>query len=93
MTTTATSPSERSERRRREICVAARSVVVRQGLEAMRVPEGLIAFIREQGRDAKVRPDMKLVLFAEWDDADDRLKGVTALLRRLAAIAERAKAA
>ncbi len=25
-------------------------------------PEGLIAFIREHGRDAKVRPDMKLVL-------------------------------
>ncbi len=56
-------------------------------------PEGLIAFIRQQGRDAKVRPDMKLVLFDAWDEPEDRLKGVTAILRQLVAIAERAKAA
>jgi transcription-repair coupling factor (superfamily II helicase) len=56
-------------------------------------PEGLIAFIREQGRDAKVRPDMKLVLFDSWEEPSDRLKGTTAILRRLVAIAERAKAA
>jgi transcription-repair coupling factor (superfamily II helicase) len=56
-------------------------------------PEGLIAFIREQGRDAKVRPDMKLVLFDAWEEPQDRLKGTTAILRRLVAIAERAKAA
>ncbi len=55
--------------------------------------EGLIAFIREQGRDAKVRPDMKLVLFDAWDEPQDRLKGATAILRRLVALAERAKAA
>lgn len=34
MTTPAASPSERSERRRREVCLAARTVIVRQGLEA-----------------------------------------------------------
>ncbi len=56
-------------------------------------PEGLIAFIRKQGRDAKVRPDMKLVLFDAWEEPQDRLKGVTAILRRLVAIAEQAKAA
>jgi transcription-repair coupling factor (superfamily II helicase) len=56
-------------------------------------PEGLIAFIREQGRDAKVRPDMKLVLFDAWDKPQDRLKGTTAILRRLVALAEQAKAA
>jgi transcription-repair coupling factor (superfamily II helicase) len=56
-------------------------------------PEGLIAFIREQGRNAKVRPDMKLVLFADWEAAEDRLRGTTHILRRLVAIAERAKAA
>jgi transcription-repair coupling factor (superfamily II helicase) len=56
-------------------------------------PEGLIAFIREQGRDAKVRPDMKLVLFDSWEEPEDRLRGVTQLLRRLVGIAERAKAA
>src|SRR5216683_613673 len=56
-------------------------------------PEGLIAFIRKQGRDAKVRPDMKLVLFDAWEEPSDRLKGTTAILRRLVAIAEQAKAA
>jgi AcrR family transcriptional regulator len=34
MTTSATSTAERTERRRREVCVAARTVIVRQGLEA-----------------------------------------------------------
>ena len=56
-------------------------------------PEGLIAFIRQQGRDAKVRPDMKLVLFDAWEEPSDRLKGATAILRRLVAIAQQAKAA
>jgi transcription-repair coupling factor (superfamily II helicase) len=56
-------------------------------------PEGLIAFIHKQGRDAKVRPDMKLVLFDAWEMPQDRLKGVTAILRRLVAIAEQAQAA
>jgi transcription-repair coupling factor (superfamily II helicase) len=56
-------------------------------------PEGLIAFIRKQGRDAKVRPDMKLVLFDAWEVPSERLKGTTAILRRLVAIAEQAKAA
>jgi transcription-repair coupling factor (superfamily II helicase) len=56
-------------------------------------PDGLIAFIRECGRDAKVRPDMKLVLLDAWDQPLDRLKGTTAILRRLVRIAEQAKAA
>jgi hypothetical protein len=36
---------------------------------------------------------MKLVLFDAWDKPLDRLKGTTAILRRLVRIAERAKAA
>jgi len=56
-------------------------------------PEGLVAFIREQGVGARVRPDMKVVFFDDWERPEDRLKGTTALLRRLANIAERAKAA
>jgi transcription-repair coupling factor (superfamily II helicase) len=56
-------------------------------------PEGLIAYIREQGRDARVRPDMKVVFFADWDEPEDRLKGSAQILRALVAIAERAKAA
>ncbi len=30
-------------------------------------PEGLIAFISEQGASARVRPDMKVVLFYDWE--------------------------
>ena len=56
-------------------------------------PEGLIAYIREQGVGARVRPDMKVVLFDEWETPVERLKGANALLRRLVSIAERAKAA
>jgi transcription-repair coupling factor (superfamily II helicase) len=56
-------------------------------------PEGLIAYIREQGRDARVRPDMKVVFFDEWTKPEQRLKGTALILRRLVAIAERAKAA
>jgi transcription-repair coupling factor (superfamily II helicase) len=56
-------------------------------------PEGLIAFIGEQGKNARVRPDMKLVLHADWESPEARLKGVTQILRRLDAIAEQAKAA
>ena len=56
-------------------------------------PAGLVAFIREQGPAARVRPDMKVVLFDDWETPEERLKGTTAILRRLVKIAERAKAA
>jgi transcription-repair coupling factor (superfamily II helicase) len=56
-------------------------------------PEGLVAYIRDQGPLARVRPDMKVVLFDDWEEPEDRLKGATAVLRRLVSIAERAKAA
>ncbi len=56
-------------------------------------PEGLVAFIREQGVGARVRPDMKVVFFDDWETPEERLKGTTAILRTLAKISERAKAA
>jgi transcription-repair coupling factor (superfamily II helicase) len=56
-------------------------------------PEGLIAYIHRQGRAARVRPDMKVVFFADWEEAEDRLKGSARVLRALVEIAERAKAA
>jgi transcription-repair coupling factor (superfamily II helicase) len=56
-------------------------------------PEGLIAYIREQGSAARVRPDQKLVLFEDWERPQDRLKGTAALLRHLVRIAEEAEAA
>jgi transcription-repair coupling factor (superfamily II helicase) len=56
-------------------------------------PEGLIAFIGRQGASAKVRPDMKVVLFYDWEKPSQRLHGTTAVLRNLVRIAEQAKAA
>ena len=62
-------------------------------------PDGLIAFIREQGSGIRMRADPKnskgqqLVFFDEWPRAEDRLKGAATVLRRLASIAEQAKAA
>jgi transcription-repair coupling factor (superfamily II helicase) len=62
-------------------------------------PEGLIAFIREQGSGVRMRADPKnpkgqqLVFFDEWPRPEIRLKGTAAVLRRLASIAEQAKAA
>ena len=51
-------------------------------------PERLVAYIRQQGPQARVRPDMKVVFFEEWDTPDARVKGVTDILRELAALAE-----
>ena len=56
-------------------------------------PEGLVAYIREQGVAARVRPDMKVVLFEDWERPEQRLAGAAAILRDLVGIAERAKAA
>ncbi len=57
-------------------------------------PEGLIAFIGKQGAAARVRPDMKVVLFYDWEKPMQRLHGTTAVLRNLVRIfAEQAKAA
>ena len=52
-------------------------------------PEGLVAYIREQGPRARVRPDMMLVLLEDWETPMARLRGTTAILRRLVKIAER----
>jgi transcription-repair coupling factor (superfamily II helicase) len=56
-------------------------------------PEGLVAYIREEGPAAKVRPDMRVVFFDDWESPEQRLKGTTFILRTLVAIAEKKKAA
>jgi transcription-repair coupling factor (superfamily II helicase) len=53
-------------------------------------PEGLIGFIAKHPEGARVRPDMKVVFFDEWDTAPERLKGAARILRTLAGIAEKA---
>jgi transcription-repair coupling factor (superfamily II helicase) len=62
-------------------------------------PEGLIAFIREQGSAVRMRNDPKnakgqqVVFFEDWPHPQHRLKGTAEVLRKLASIAEQAKAA
>jgi transcription-repair coupling factor (superfamily II helicase) len=56
-------------------------------------PEALVGFIRDQGPSARVRPDMKVVFFADWERPNDRLKGAARILSGLVRIAEPAKAA
>ncbi len=50
-------------------------------------PAGLVDFLQEQAGTAKLRPDQRLVIIRGWEDTHDRLRGVNALLRRLAEIA------
>jgi transcription-repair coupling factor (superfamily II helicase) len=57
-------------------------------------PDGLISYIAKHPEGARVRPDMKVVFFDEWETAEARLKGAAGILRALAGIAEKgAKAA
>jgi transcription-repair coupling factor (superfamily II helicase) len=59
-------------------------------------PEGLIGFIRERGKEAVIRNEksgQKLVFLGDWERPEERLKATADILRRLAVIAERAKAA
>jgi transcription-repair coupling factor (superfamily II helicase) len=56
-------------------------------------PDRLVAFIRDQGPAARVRPDMKVVFFDDWEEPEARLRGTTAILRSLVQLAQPAKAA
>ena len=62
-------------------------------------PDGLIAYIRDQGSNVRMRADPKdakaqqLVFFDDWECPEERLKGTAAILRKLASIAAPAKAA
>ena len=53
-------------------------------------PEGLIAYIAKHPEGARVRPDMKVVFFDEWETPAARLKGAAGILRTLAGIAAKA---
>jgi transcription-repair coupling factor (superfamily II helicase) len=55
-------------------------------------PEGLIGYIAKHEAGARVRPDMKVVFFDEWESPPERLKGSTGILRTLVAIAEKGAA-
>jgi len=56
-------------------------------------PDRLVSYIHEQGRAARVRPDMKVVFFDDWERPEQRLRGTAAILRNLVTLAQPAKAA
>ena len=56
-------------------------------------PQGLVRFITEQGKRARVRPDHKIVFVRDFEDAKERLDGTRQILRTLANIAGKKKAA
>jgi transcription-repair coupling factor (superfamily II helicase) len=56
-------------------------------------PDRLVGFIRQQGPAARVRPDMKVVFFEDWEEPQQRLRGTAAILRSLVELAQPAKAA
>jgi transcription-repair coupling factor (superfamily II helicase) len=56
-------------------------------------PDRLVAFIGDLGPAARVRPDMKVVFFDDWEDPKGRLRGTAAILRNLVTLAQPAKAA
>jgi transcription-repair coupling factor (superfamily II helicase) len=66
----------------------ARGATVSFRAKAYANPSGLVEFITAQAGTAKLRPDHTLVYQRNWDDAEDRLKGVRHLVERLAIIAQ-----
>ena len=52
-------------------------------------PPGLVRFIQEQGGNARVRPDMKIVFIRDFEDPAKRLEGTRQIMRTLAGLAEK----
>jgi transcription-repair coupling factor (superfamily II helicase) len=51
-------------------------------------PSALVQWITGQGKLAKLRPDMKLVIMRSWESAQERLKGVRQIMSTLVGLAE-----
>ncbi|MGA7457947.1 MAG: TRCF domain-containing protein, partial [Methyloceanibacter sp.] len=56
-------------------------------------PEGLIDFIRKEGKQVKLQPDHRLIYYANWETPEERLAGAGELLKRLVKIAGAVKQA
>ncbi|WP_020177261.1 transcription-repair coupling factor [Methyloferula stellata] len=56
-------------------------------------PQGLVRYVSEQGSDAKVRPDMKIVFIRDFANAKARLEGTIQIMRTLVGLATKKKAA
>jgi transcription-repair coupling factor (superfamily II helicase) len=51
-------------------------------------PAGLLGWLQQEGSLGRVRPDQKIVLIRDWEDAERRLKGTATLMNVLARLAE-----
>ena len=55
--------------------------------EAFANPANLVQWITAQGKLAKLRPDMKLVVMRNWEKPEDRLRGTRQLMQTLVKLA------
>ena len=72
-----------------KIDVGARGTLVTFHNNDFPDPAGLLAWVERVGADAKLRPDMKLVLSRAWGSAESRLSGLFQLTKGLAGVASR----
>ncbi len=74
-----------------KIEAGAKGIVITFRDNSFANPQGLVKFIAEQGRDARVRPDMKIVFARDIPDPEARLESCRRVLRQLVEIAEKGK--
>ena len=74
-----------------KIEAGAKGIVIAFRDKSFANPQGLVKFVAEQGRDARVRPDMKIVFSRDLPDPDARLESCRRLMRQLVDIAEKGK--
>ncbi|MFC0217938.1 transcription-repair coupling factor [Pseudochelatococcus lubricantis] len=67
-----------------------KGVIVSFRNNAFANPAGLVSYVAGHGSLAKVRPDMRVVFIDSFDNAEQRLKGASTILKNLVRIAERA---
>jgi transcription-repair coupling factor (superfamily II helicase) len=72
-----------------KIDVGARGTLVTFHRDDFPDPAGLLAWVDRVGEDAKLRPDMKLVLSRAWGDPQSRLNGLFQLTKGLSGIVRR----
>jgi len=73
-----------------KIDVGARGTLVTFHKDTFPDPMGLLAWVERLKGDARLRPDMKLVLNRPWGDPKSRLNGLFQLTRGLAQVARNA---
>ncbi len=73
-----------------KIDVGARGTLVTFHKDDFPDPAGLMSWVERVGPDAKLRPDMKLVLSRAWSDPQSRLNGLYQLTKGLSGVVARA---